>query len=131
MIRRTEGRPGTLVLALLATGAALSAAWVRFGLPLPHCTLKEWTGLPCATCGTTRLVQALLSGEILAAFALNPLVFSGLVLTTAWGVTSAVRWAFDLPLRPFTVGPDHRARLVLVAVAAVILNWIYLVARGI
>ncbi len=131
MTRRTDGLPGTMALALVATGAALSAAWLGLGLPLPHCTLKEWTGLPCATCGTTRLVQALLSGELVLAFALNPLVFSGLALTIVWGVASAARWAFDVPTYRFTVGPRHRARLVLAGAVAVLLNWIYLLVRGI
>jgi Protein of unknown function (DUF2752) len=120
-----------MALALLATGAALSAVWLRLGLPLPYCTLKEWTGLPCATCGTTRMIQAVLSGELVDAFALNPLVFSGLALTIVWGVASAARWAFDLPIQPFTVGPRHRARLGLAAAVAVLLNWIYLLVRGI
>ena len=130
-MRRTAGLPGTLALATLAAGAVLGAAWIRLGLPLPHCTLKEWTGLPCTTCGTTRLVEALLSGHVLAAATFNPLVFCGLALTTVWGAVSAVRWTLDLPGSAMTLAPRARTRVLFVAAAAVILNWIYLLVRGI
>ena len=130
-MRRTEGLPGTMVLGLLAAGAALSAAWLRFGLPLPHCTLKEWTGLPCATCGTTRMVQAIFSGDVATAFALNPFVFCSLALTTMWGSLSATSLALGLPLPTLHLGPRFRSWFVVALVAAVIANWIYLFARGI
>jgi len=120
-----------MALVALAAGAALSAAWLRHGFPLPQCALKKWTGLPCATCGTTRLVRALLSGEIVEALSLNPLVFCGLVLTIAWGALSVARLAFDLPVHAFTIRPRERARLVLAVAVAVALNWTYLLVRGI
>ena len=61
--------------SVLLLGVAGSALWLRLGLPLPGCGFREWTGLPCATCGTTRMVRALLSGDLLEAMAWNPLAF--------------------------------------------------------
>ena len=129
--RRVEALPGTIVLSALLLGGAVSAAWFRLGLPAPACRFRQWTGLPCATCGTTRLVQALGSGDVVQALSLNPLVFCGLALTVAWGSLSAVRLASGSPRRHLVLEPRDRARLLLVAAAAVIADWIYLLVRGI
>lgn len=130
-MRRVRNVSGPIVLGVLALGSATSAAWLRLDLPIPSCTFREWTGLPCATCGTTRLVRALVTGEIVCALALNPLIFCGIVLTAAWGAFSTARSVFDLPAPRLGLGQKDRARLVLVAAAAVIANWIYLLLRGI
>jgi len=63
---------GAVIGAALVVGAASSAVWLRLGLPRPVCLLREWTGIPCPTCGTTRLAESLLSGEVLEAFTWNP-----------------------------------------------------------
>ena len=130
-MRRPQDLHGSLALGALAVAVALFATWLRLGLPLPACEFKQWTGLPCATCGTTRLVRALAAGEFLAALSLNPLVFGGIALTVSWGVLSATRLVFGLPERRLVLGSRARSRLVVGAAIAVIANWVYLLWRGI
>lgn len=39
----------------------------------PHCLIKRTTGYPCPGCGTTRSARAILEGDFVRAFDLNPL----------------------------------------------------------
>ena len=68
-----------------ACGAGLSALFVLTGASLP-CPFLLATGWDCPLCGGTRLGAALLHGDVVAAFALNPLVWLGLVVLTVLGV---------------------------------------------
>ena len=122
---------GAILGAAIVAGGALSAAWFRFGLPLPVCSFREWTGLPCATCGSTRMVEALLHGRILEAAAWNPLVFCGVALLCSWGALSATRLTFGLPAWRLVVDPGERRACGLLVVATVAADWIYLVWRGV
>jgi len=69
---------------VLACGAAAALVWARLGLPVPGCTFRAWTGLPCATCGTTRTFQALAAGYLWGAVVANPLMLGLLVAAIAW-----------------------------------------------
>ncbi|MGH8109013.1 MAG: DUF2752 domain-containing protein [Arenimonas sp.] len=42
------------------------------GNPLPSCPSRWLTGLYCPGCGTTRALHALLHGDIVKAFSMNP-----------------------------------------------------------
>jgi hypothetical protein len=107
------------------------AAWLRLDLPVPGCTFKAWSGLPCATCGTTRLIGALFAGRVVEALAWNPLVFCALALTSAWGTLAAVRSALGMPPSSLAPVPRHRGLSIVLLALAVIANWIYLVLLGI
>ena len=128
---RLAREPGGIVLAALALLLVLCAAWLRLGLPLPSCTFKAWSGLPCATCGTTRLLEALVAGRLVEALAWNPLVFCAIALSAVWGTLSAARSRFGLrPLR-IAPGPRHRGLSIALLALALIANWVYLVLLGI
>ncbi|MCI0351413.1 MAG: DUF2752 domain-containing protein [Acidobacteriales bacterium] len=68
---------------IIGSGAVLVAAAIC-GLVLafppqqysfyPVCPIYHWTGLLCPGCGATRALHALLHGELVAAFLLNPLL---------------------------------------------------------
>jgi hypothetical protein len=123
-----RGFNGGAVLALLVGSLGACALWLRLGLPVPGCAFRAWTGLPCATCGSTRLIRALVSGHVVEAATLNPLVFSLLVLAAAWSGLSVARTVLDAPTPPLVA---NRGRVVVAAAVAVLANWIYLVLRGI
>lgn len=75
---------------LLVAGLAAWAAF-RLGLTTPGCGFRELTDFPCLACGGTRSVRALLSGELAAALAFNPLfilALAGLALWAAWSVVA-------------------------------------------
>jgi len=132
--RRSHERAGLPVGALvggaLAVGGVLTAVWLRFGLPRPVCLLREWTGIPCPTCGTTRLIEVLLSGDLLGALAWNPLVFLILTAVAVWAVLSAVRFAFGLPAWRVVLSPRERTGARMLAIAALIGGWAWVLWRN-
>ena len=129
--RASGGGLGAILGAAVLAGGALAAAWFRFGLPLPVCRFLDWTGLPCATCGSTRMIEALLHGRILEAAAWNPLLFCGVALLCSWGALSAIRLALVVPTWRLVVEPRERRALGLLVVATVAANWAYVIWRGV
>ncbi len=115
----------------MVAGGALAAAWFRFGLPLPVCRFREWTGLPCATCGSTRMIEALLHGRILEAAAWNPLMFFGVALLCSWSVLCTIRLALGVPAWRLVVEPQERPAWGLLILATVAADWGYVLWRGI
>jgi hypothetical protein len=112
-------------LAGLAFGTALVER--RWGIALTTCMFKRFTGQPCPTCGATRGFLALLAGHPLEALAWNPLLFAGVA---AAGIWLLLRLCAGLQPR-FGWTPRGRRILLLVALAAVLADWAYLVARGV
>ena len=64
-------RAGEMPL-LLCLFVVLLAAW---DLGVPTCPVRLLTGRPCPTCGTTRSVVAIISGDFGHAWELNPIGF--------------------------------------------------------
>ena len=125
---RRAGPPlGAIFGGVLLLGAGLAAVWLRLGLPRPICLLREWTGIPCPTCGSTRLVEALLAGDVGAALAQNPLVFVVLVGVALWALASAAGRLFGLRAPRVVLGAGEKLVLRIGAVVAVLAGWVYLV----
>ena len=131
---RLKAVPGGLPLgAILAGMGVLAVAAIGLlrldALPFTVCFFKLVTGLPCATCGTTRALGRLFHGDLAGAFAMNPLAAAGAVALLPWAAADLLlmtrRKALGLELGPASV----RAARVAV-VAAVFVNWAYLVAAG-
>lgn len=128
--REQSGQPlGALVGGLMVASAAVAALWLRLGLPLPDCRLREWTGIPCPTCGSSRLVESLLFGRILEAAAMNPFIFAGSTAVVLWAMISAVRWVFGLPTWHLVLTRWERRALVLLLIAALLTSWAYIIWR--
>lgn len=76
-----------IVLTLIVAGTALAVARL-YPLWRDHlvvaCPLLQLTGLPCPTCGGTRALAALVSGDLGAAFAWNPAVAAGGLAAALW-----------------------------------------------
>ena len=83
-------RAAGYVGAFFAGGLALTALYATTGVGLP-CPFRALTGWDCPLCGGTRMGDALLHGEIGAAFEFNPLALVGLLIL---GVLGAV-WAME------------------------------------
>jgi len=97
-------RAAGYVGAFFAGGLALSALYATTGLGLP-CPFRLLTGWDCPLCGGTRMGDALLHGDVPAAFGFNPLALVGLailgVLGVVWVVEAVGGPAFRLP-RPLS-----------------------------
>jgi Protein of unknown function (DUF2752) len=97
-------RAAGYVGAFFAGGLALSALYATTGLGLP-CPFRLLTGWDCPLCGGTRMGDALLHGDVPAAFGFNPLALLGLallgVLGVVWAVEAVGGPAFRLP-RPLS-----------------------------
>lgn len=129
---RRSGSPGRQ-LALLWGGAAASLVALaplapRLAAGLPGCPFKTLTGVPCPLCGTTRAALALARLEPLAALAAFPLPTVAWIAFVGGGLAAglAALAGRGVPTLP---SPLPRA-LALGAAAAVLANWIYLIATG-
>lgn len=109
-------------LALLA-GLRLAGQW---RVPLPRCWLREFTGLPCPSCGCTRSLLAWSHFDLDQAFRFNPLFFaccvSGFLWLGLWlaGRLFDRRWLESLQAR------IDEWPLGWIFLALLGLNWLYL-----
>lgn len=115
---------------LVSSVAAVSCfAWLASGLSWPGCWFRRLTGLPCPTCGATRSALSLVHGDLLAALRYNPLIFVCYVGTIILNVYCAGVLFFQFPrLRLAGLPANVKRCLGVLVLAAVALNWVYLVA---
>ena len=127
--RRAAGRFG--LAEVYAVIAALSFLVARFVpvLAIPYeCPLRMLTGYPCATCGMTHAFVFLAHGRVADAFRWSPL--GALLACGAWAFAALdlLRVVAGWPM-PF-LAPRTAARWLWIGVAAVLLNWGYLLVYG-
>jgi hypothetical protein len=82
-------RLNTIVLLAGAGGFAWLGYSIANRRPLDGgvCLIKQVTGVPCPSCGTTRAIDALLHGHFAESVLMNPfglLVFGAMVLFPLW-----------------------------------------------
>jgi len=128
-----KARPAFVALWGGAIVAAITvvAIWMRLGLPRPICRLRVWTGIPCPTCGSTRMIESLLAGDLLDAAAWNPSVFAALVVLGAWLVIRGVRVFFGLPGWRVVTTRNERRLLLVVGGLLALVGWSYLIWHGV
>ena len=121
-----ERQLALLWLAAAASAVALKPLWLALAPHLRPCIFHSLTGIPCPTCGTTRAATAFLDGNILAAFAANPLAAIAGLLFVA-GAPLAALWAvarWPVPVLPTPLPMWSRG----VAVAVIVANWLYVIS---
>jgi len=133
-VARFFARPDALPLGAVLLGVGLCAVLaVGFlnldRLPLTACMFKAVTGIPCPTCGATRAVGQLAHLDAVAALSMNPLIVLAGALVVPWGLADLALLPRGRALRvEFSPGAARVLRVA--AVAAVVLNWVYLLAVG-
>ena len=89
------------------------------------CMFKSATlGVPCPTCGSTRLVLYSLSGRVLSALVQNPLVFAFFAGAFIWAVAA---YGFKRRIE-LTTPPLIKRAFILAVIALFFANWAYVVA---
>jgi hypothetical protein len=115
---------GVAVTLIVASplGARLAAA-------LPGCRFKQWLGIPCPTCGTTRAALALARLDLVEAFVHYPLATVAWILLVGGGMVAGVAAlaGYGVPEMPRRIPVTVRIALVVVLLA----NWAYLIATGV
>lgn len=113
------------VAALLVV---LSPVVERLASSLPACPIKAMIGLPCLTCGTTRVGLALSRLDLAGAFSVNPLAALAWLGLVGGGLLAGVLALLDVPVREpeWKLSLPMRCLLVMVFLT----NWAYLVGAG-
>jgi len=117
--------PFGLIYGTIALLALVTARLLPVQNMLPPCTFKAFTGIPCPTCGTTRLLTHLANGDLAGAFELNPAV--ALVVVAAILLFAYDAAALVCGSRIACSCSDRETRWIRSgAVAAFLVNWFYL-----
>jgi hypothetical protein len=114
------------LMGVWAVVVAAGAVLIRqSGVDHSLCHIRQFSGVPCPTCGTTRAVFALFSADLAGAIAFNPLV---LFATIVLALIVAVRL---IAARQITVRLSSREQWVVATalLVMVLLNWLYVLAR--
>ncbi len=119
-----------LILWPLGIGGAAAAAVLMLRTDplgvLKPCPLLALTGVPCPTCGGTQSLRSLLHADPGGAFLANPLI----ALVSILLVVSAVLALALLPWAHRLRGPRPARAWIWGALAALLVNWIYLIMRS-
>ena len=123
--------PDQIEFGLIYGGIALVMLVVGRFQPIlsfaPDCIFKGLTGIPCLTCGSTRSVAHLSHGDILSAFAMNPLMTLCLISAVLCFIYSLVSAAFDLPRISFHLTDKERNNMRAGVVMFLLVHWAYLI----
>lgn len=93
------------------------------------CMIKNATGYPCPSCGTTRAVQAICQGDIIGSFWLNPfgiIVSISMLLLPFWIIFDLIfkRKSFYLAYNKMETIIKQK-KIAIPLIILVVLNWIW------
>ena len=125
-VTQEERQLAFLWLAAAVSAVALRPVWLALAPHLRSCIFRSLTGISCPTCGTTRAATAFLDGNLIAAFAANPLAAAAGFLFVV-GAPLAVIWTlaeWRVPVLPNPLPNWMRIGAILLIAA----NWIYIIS---
>ncbi len=116
----------------LAILALLVARFFPFDLvSLGACPWRALTGIPCPTCGATRCIMELTRLDLGAALAMNPLAALVGLGAAVYAVHALGVWLLGWQRwRPSVSSSRVQRALRIGTVAALLLNWAYLILVG-
>ncbi|MCF6351391.1 MAG: DUF2752 domain-containing protein [Cyclobacteriaceae bacterium] len=127
--------------AFMGLGNVAGVSWLVFNYNtygqnngITVCFIKNVTGIPCPSCGSTRAVEALIHGNLLESITLNPI---GLLLTTLlavlpiWILIDLARNQNSLFNFYQRAEPVLRQKKIAIpAIALLMANWIWNIYKG-
>ena len=96
-----------------------------FVLKAAFCPLRDFTGIPCPTCGGTHAAVALVQGHLETAILANPLVTVGLVLFGLWLLVGLLATIFPGLRRDLEMSPREKRAARILAALMVLATWIW------
>ena len=124
--RTTQDIPFGLIYGTIVLVALAAARFYPVQDILPSCSFRAVVGVPCPTCGTTRLMTTLAHGDLVGAIRFNPAVALAVVAALILLVYDAAL-LFGSSRRTFTFSPQESRLLRLGAVLGLLANWVYLI----
>ena len=95
------------------------------------CPWRALTGVPCPTCVGTRAAMSLARMDVVGALLMNPLVALAGLAAALYVAHAAGVWLRGWkPWRPAVHSPTAQTALRVGVIAALLTNWIYLIAAG-
>jgi hypothetical protein len=93
---------------------------------IPPCQFREWSGIPCPTCGATRVGVLLGQFQFYKAFLTNPLFSIIYMAIAGWGLYSVLALFVK---RQLTVSPSAKEKMAvkLVILLSIPVNWLYMI----
>jgi hypothetical protein len=122
---REERQLALLWLAAVVGALALRPLWLALAPHLRPCIFRSVTGVQCPTCGTTRAATAFLEGDLLAAFAANPLAAVVGLAFVAGAPLATLGAVFRWPIPVLKWSDSSWLRVGLLLVIAI--NWLYVI----
>lgn len=98
-------------------------------IPVTFCAIKSMSGIPCATCGSTRAFARLFDLDLAGALAMNPFTTIVALGIAAWAIADAALLPRGKALR-VSFSPTVGRWVRILAFTAFVVNWIYLLAVG-
>ena len=93
---------------------------------IPACFFRQWSGIPCPSCGATRAGILASHLHLWEAFTTNPLFFFIYIILFLWSANSIAGWWLKKNIR-ITLSKKERKIITISAWISIPLNWIYLV----
>jgi len=123
--RTSRDIPFGLIYGTIAVLGLAAARFLPVQTMLPSCAFKAFTGIPCPTCGTTRMLTHLAHGDLAGAIGLNPAVALAIIAACLLFVydTAAL---FSGSRVACSFSDRESVWMRLGAVAAFLVNWLYL-----
>lgn len=118
---------------LISLSILAVAGWIvkrYFIFLIPPCGLHKLTGIPCPTCGFTRMVFALLEFDFKEALAVQPFMFLALMFFIIWIIAGMIALVFGKFLY-IEIPKFWKRNLWIPILAFFLLNWIYLIYYGV
>ena len=120
-----------VALSVSVSALLFGAAWFALHLPTPICAFHALTGHPCITCGATRSAIAFCHGNLPASWKWNPLAFASYCALSGFNAYAIFAVVMGGPrLRVAFLSQSEKRRVRMIAIAALALNWIYLLAHS-